>query len=179
MKKHFLGIIIFALVEVLFASKIAMAQSQVNASFFKNLEQKNDYEYYIQSFSELINGSPYSTRGNSVSAINKICDKYKNSKNYNFYPVWANEAVEYSCKYSKTMEELLVKNKKPFGYGHCKNLEKAILIFENAKNTPEYIETKIVSDNFIYNMKNTLNNRFGHSWSGGWYGPDSYDYKCS
>lgn len=148
------------------------------ASFFKDANQKAEYENYISRFAELVNGSPYSDRGNAMEAINIKCNQYKKSKSFSAFPKWTNEAVDYLCKYTDTMEALLIKNKKPLGFGHCKNLEKAISIFEASKERPEYIETKKASDSLVYNMKKALNNTFGHSWTGGWWGPDSYDYRC-
>lgn len=180
MKKYFLGLLLFSCS----FNSAAMAQATIQApqasatSFFKTPEQKKEYEIFISLFGAYVNGTFYLSREGSIQIMNKDCGLYKNSKNYGAFPTWANEGVSYACKYSETMEALLVKNKKPIGLGHCKNLEKAIAIFEGARGTPEYLETKTLSDNFISSMKGALNTTFGHSWKGGWYGPDSYDYKC-
>lgn len=151
---------------------------EIKPSSFKSLEIKSDYESYLWRFGDILSDITYYNNEKSAKDLVLVCGFYADSKNHQNFPKWANDAISNMCNFSKTMELLLVKDKKPLGKGHCKDLSRAIKIFEENINSPEFIETKKWSDHTLYYMKKVYNSRFTHSWSGGWWGPDSYDYSC-
>ncbi len=162
-------------------SSFASAQTDelgANPTAFKSEEIKKDYESFMWRFGDIMSDMVYYNNEKSAKDLVLVCGFYNDSKNHNSFPKWANDGISDLCKYSKTMENLLVKDKKPIGKGHCKELARAIGAFEANVNSPEFVETKKWSDHALFYMKKLHKSSFTHSWSGGWWGPDSYRYEC-
>lgn len=154
------------------------AVQEIAKTSFKSVEIKQDYESYLWRLGDILSGLTYGATGDEAKDLVLVCGYYSGSKNYQDFPKWANVGVSNMCKYAKTMEALLAKDKRPIGKAHCKDLANAIKSFEDNANSPYYLETKKWSDHVLYYMKKMHKTTFTHSWTGGWFGPDSYEYSC-
>ncbi|MBN8648923.1 MAG: hypothetical protein J0L55_13300 [Caulobacterales bacterium] len=157
-----------------------ISQNQINneaSSFTK--EGKLNYEYYLWRFSDLLNELPYAGRqDDGIKNMLIICNSDKLNENNKGYPIWAKESFGEVCKFANAFNSIIIKNKKPLGKQHCIAINNAAIEFEKGINSTEWAETKQISDNFLYILKKTYKLKFTHSWSGGWFGTDSYEYSC-
>lgn len=171
----------FSLFCLLAAPAIAQnSQTIIAPSAFKSPEVKTEFDNHIKSFGDLINEIPTSfIYSNSSRVLVKNCADYERSANRRHFPLWANESVSKFCNWGQTMDALLDKNKKPIGMNHCRNLGDVIKLIEANSNTQVYLETSASFARLLASLKKAYNARSTHSWTGGWYGPNSYDYRCN
>jgi hypothetical protein len=140
---------------------------------------KLDYEYYLWRFSDNLSDLPYSGR-NEDAAKNLLilCENGAPSSSQKEYPLWAKDGFGEICNFAKDFHSIIVKDKKPMGRRHCTAIRNAAIAFERGVNSAEWAETKNKSDNFLRTIKRTYELEFTHSWTGGWYGAQSYRYSC-